>query len=90
METLQRWLNSKGNNAATSLATILRGLGLDPATLVAAVEEEALATRVAELAPALAELEAAGVDLVSVAREQRGKIVAEQAAQKQEEALTRE
>lgn len=75
---LQRWLNQKGDNAATALATVLTGLGIDPAQVVAAIEAEQKAARVdewatkiaaekidvAELATAVAAKEAAKAEVV--------------------------
>lgn len=54
MDTLQRWLNQKGDNAATALADVLTGLRVDPAQVVAAIEAEQKAARVDEWAAKIA------------------------------------
>ncbi len=77
MEVLQKWLNQKGDGAATALAAILTGLGYDPEAVQSACAAESLAQEVAEIAPRLASLKSRGVDLEAVATE---KIAADEAA----------
>lgn len=61
MEILQRWLNQKGDGAATALATVLTGMGVDPQALVAAIQGEQKTVLLEELARVRKQAEAAGI-----------------------------
>lgn len=65
MDALQRWLNQKGDGAAEALCKLLPGLGCEPEALCQAIEAEAQATRLEELAATLA---AEGIDVQALAK----------------------
>lgn len=61
MDILQTWLNQKGDNAATALADVLRGIGYDPDAVAKAVQGERKAKLLEELASVRKRAEAQGV-----------------------------
>ncbi len=66
MDTLQRWLAQKGDNAANALSEVLTSLGYSPDAVITAIEADQRATRLTELAASLA---AEGVDETELATE---------------------
>lgn len=61
MNILQRWLNQKGDGAATALASVLTALGVDPNALVAAIQADQKTVLLEELARVRKQAEVAGV-----------------------------
>lgn len=61
MDTLQCWLNQKGDGAATALAATLTDIGVDPQALVAAIQGEQKTVLLEELARVRKRAEAAGI-----------------------------
>lgn len=78
MDTLQQWINGKGDRAATELAKILEGLKYDPAAVVAAIQAEQLAAEADALKQRLLDLAARGLDLTAASA-----VVADLAEQQQ-------
>lgn len=61
MDKLQTWLDQKGDGAATALAAVLTGMGLDPLALVAAIEADTKAGVLEQLAAVRKRAEESGV-----------------------------
>lgn len=88
MDELKSWLKLKGDAAAPALLSLLAPLGVSELALAEAIEADLASLRLDDLAAAM---EREGVTAAEVGKRMNArKIAAEQAAQKQEEALTRE